>query len=73
MKIVACSIISPGPRDMFDLNMPKVTVTFEDGSKKELFTFYPDELSFSEAEFVGLTETEAYALRHRKDVAYLRA
>mgnify|MGYP007062853233 CR=1 FL=1 len=71
LKIITCTV-GPYPKDFLD-PMPKVTVTFEDGSKKELFTFYPDELSFSEAEFVGLTETEAYALRHRKDVAYLRA
>lgn len=71
-KIVKCQI-GPYPKDRFDLNMPKVRVEFEDGSQKELFHFYPDELSFSEGEFVGLTELEAHALHHRKDVAYLRS
>jgi hypothetical protein len=35
--------------------------------------FYPDELSFSEQEFIGLTREQAMSLRHRKDVAYLRS
>ena len=32
---------------------------------------YPDEISFHASEFIGLTEQEAHALRHRKDVAYV--
>lgn len=58
---------------MFDLSMPKVTVTFEDGSVKDLFQFYPDEIHFSESEFVGRTEAEAFAIRTKKDVDYLRS
>lgn len=72
MKIVRCTI-GPYPTGMFDLQMPKVTVDFEDGSTKELFSFYPDELSFRESEFIGLTEQQARDLRHRRDVAYLRS
>ncbi|MDA8651659.1 hypothetical protein N9L75_03695 [Porticoccaceae bacterium] len=53
--------------------MPKVTVIFEDGSSKELFKFYPDEISFRPSEFVGLTEEDARRLRQAKDVAYLKA
>jgi hypothetical protein len=53
--------------------MPSVTVTFDDGTTKTLFTFYPDELSFAESEFIGLTEGEARQLRFKKDVAYLRS
>jgi len=64
--------IGPMPSGMFD-PMPKVTVTFNDGSRKELFEFYPDEISFCPTEFEGLTETEARALRHKKDVAYIRS
>lgn len=70
-KIVSVKI-GPYPKGMFD-PMPKVVATFGDGSTEELFTFYPDELSFTEQEFVGLTKEEAMALRHRKDVAYLRS
>jgi|15BtaG_2_1085339.scaffolds.fasta_scaffold03482_7 hypothetical protein len=69
MKIIDCTI-GPYPKSLFD-QMPKVSVTFEDGSEKDLFSFYPDELSFSKSEFIGLTEDQAYQLRHRKDVRYL--
>jgi len=47
--------------------------TFVDGSTKTLFSFYPDEVSFQPAEFIGLTEEEAHSLFQRKDTAYLRA
>ena len=53
--------------------MPDVTVTFEDGEVKRLFEFYPDELSFTESEFIGLTEKEAHALFIQKDIEYLRS
>ena len=60
------------PEGMFD-PMPEVVATFEDGSTKKLFSFYPDEISFQPSEFVGLTEDEAKALRDRKDTAYLKS
>jgi len=75
MKITR-AIITPMPRPMplgmFD-PMPEVVATFEDGSSKSLFTFYPDEIQFRASEFIGLTEQEAMTLRHRKDVAYLQS
>jgi hypothetical protein len=37
--------IGPMPVSLFDA-MPKVTVTFDDGTQQELFQYYPDELSF---------------------------
>ena len=61
----------PRLREMFD-PMPEVIATFEDGSKT-LFKFYPDEISFRESEFVGLTEEEAHSLFQQKDTAYLRS
>jgi hypothetical protein len=70
--IAACKI-GPYPKSFFDLDMPKVAVTYNDGKEETLFTFYPDELSFSESEFVGLTREQAFTLRHRKDVSYLRS
>lgn len=69
--ITKCSI-GPMPNGITD-PMPKVHVTFDDGTDKDLFEYYPDEISFSEREFIGLTETAAYDLRHKKDVAYLRS
>ena len=75
MKITS-AIITPMPRPMphgmFD-PMPEVIATFEDGSTKALFSFYPDEISFQASEFIGLTEAEAKSLFHRKDVSYLKS
>lgn len=70
MKIKSVTI-GPMPKSLFD-EMPSVTATFEDGTVKKLFSYYPDEISFSESEFIGLTEAQAYKLRHSKDVAYLQ-
>jgi hypothetical protein len=55
-----------------DFEMPKVNATFDNGERKDLFSFYPDEISFSAGEFLGLSEEQAHNLRHKKDVAYLR-
>ena len=75
MKIKSVTITPmprPIPEGMFD-PMPEVVATFEDGSTKRLFSFFPDEVSFRAAEFVGLTEEEAHSLFQKKDTAYLRA
>jgi hypothetical protein len=71
MKIKSARITEM-PKKFGD-DMPKVIATFENGTEKELFWYYPDELHFTPEEFVGLTEDEAYELRHKKDVAYLRS
>ena len=46
--------------------------SFEDGTKSILFNYFPDELSFTEEEFIGLTKEEAMELFHKKDKEYLR-
>jgi hypothetical protein len=61
----------PLPEGFFD-PMPGLFVTMENGEELGLFTFYPDEISMEPEEFVGLTVDEAFGLRHKKDVAYLR-
>jgi hypothetical protein len=71
MKITAAHITAM-PQSIFDA-MPEVIVTLEDGSTRKLFSYYPDEISFTEDEFVGLTAPQAHELRHRKDVAYLQS
>lgn len=75
MKIKS-AIITPMPRPMpegmFD-DMPAVIATFEDDTVKRLFSFYPDEVSFTASMFVGLTEQEARSLFQRKDTDYLRS
>lgn len=66
------SIPRPKPAGFSDPT-PKVTATFDDGTCKELFSFYPDEIRFDEGELVGLTEAEAHELYHQKDITYLRS
>ena len=39
----------PKPIGLFD-PMPVVTATFDDGSRKQLFSFYPDEIRFDEGD-----------------------
>lgn len=62
----------PMPEGMFD-EMPSVTARFSDGTEEELFSFYPDEIDFSEEELIGLTREEAFELRRTKDTDYLQS
>ena len=75
MKITQVTITAmprPMPIGMFD-PMPEVIATFEDGTTKTLFSFFPDEISFRESEFIGLTEPDAHSLYQKKDISYLRS
>ena len=73
-RIVRIEYQMPRPKPAgFADSMPRVLATFDDGARKALFDFYPDEITFAEGELVGLTELEAHALRRAKDVAYLRS
>lgn len=75
MKIKSVTITPmprPMPLGMFD-PMPEVIATFEGGTTKSLFSFYPDEVSFRASEFIGLTEEGAHSLFQQKDTAYLRS
>jgi hypothetical protein len=69
MKIVS-AIITPMPKALFD-PMPEVVVILEDGTEQNLFSFYPDEITFTPQEFIGKTVQEAKQMRHQKDVSYL--
>lgn len=60
------------PEGMFD-PMPKVTVTYDDDSTEVLFSFYPDEINFREAEFIDKTREDALQLRQKKDVRFLQS
>ncbi len=63
--------ITAMPQRLLD-PMPKVMVIFEGTTEEvELFEFYPDEITFSSEEFLGLIEAEARALKTQKDRAYL--
>ena len=73
--IVKCSI-GPFPRPMsegtFD-PMPEVKVQFNNGDEKTLFELYPDEISFKESEFIGLTVESARRLNFEKDKRYIQS
>ena len=43
------------------------------GKEQKLFEFYPDEISFSSNEFVGLTIEEARHLKFEKDKKFLQS
>jgi hypothetical protein len=60
------------PESLFD-PMPEVHVTYEDGTKEFLFSYYPDEVSFNSKEFIGLTRSDAFRLHLTKDKAYLQS
>lgn len=70
MKVVSARITEQ-PKSLFD-DMPRVFVTTEDGTEHFLYQYYPDEISFTESEFIGLTLQECGALYTKKDLAYLR-
>lgn len=62
----------PMPGGMFD-QMPSVIVTLSNGETIILFEYFPDEISFVESEFIGLTVAEAESLHTKKDVKYLQS
>lgn len=63
--VPASLILNPGEQ--------AVWVEYAEGGPVELFRYYVDELRFTAAEFIGLTEDEARALHHRRDVEWLRS
>lgn len=73
--IVKCTI-GQFPRPMeqriFD-PMPEVKVQFSNGYEKTLIEFYPDEISFTESEFIGRTEESARRLKFEKDKRYIQS
>lgn len=71
LKIVSARITDM-PKGYFD-PMPQVWVTYEDNKEQMLFEYYPDEISFTPSEFVGLTRSEAIHLKFKKDKAYLQS
>lgn len=74
-KIIKCSIgpfPRPMPQGMFD-KMPEVKVVLENGEEHTLFDFYPDEISFTESEFIGLTLESAKRLKYVRDLKYIQS
>lgn len=71
MKIISATI-SAMPKCLFD-PMPVVTVTLEGGGTVRLFEYFPDEISFVPADFIGLTVEQARRLKYERDRAFLRS
>ena len=69
MKVIQ-SRITEQPKSLFD-PIPRVYVTLENGVEEFLFDYYPDEISFTPSEFIGLTIEECRHLKFKKDKHYL--
>ena len=64
-RIVSAEITAgpgPLPAGAFD-QAPQVLATLEDGKRVELFSYYPQERSFTPDDFVGLTVDEGRRLK----------
>ena len=73
MEKIVEARITEMPKSMFD-PMPKVMVKLEGATEEELlFEYYPDEISFTAGEFIGLTKAEACSLKCERDSCWLRS
>jgi len=70
--VITSARITAMPKDFFD-PMPQVHATLENGKEEFLFEYYPDEISFSASEFVGLTIEQAKHLKFQKDKKFLQS
>ncbi len=64
-KIKLCEITELGYTN-------EVDVMYDDGSVEMIFRYYPDELTFDEHEFIGLTKEGAQELFRLRDMTYFR-
>ena len=71
-KIWACRI-EPGCNVEFSAPVVWVIYDGPDGAEHKLFDYFPEEISFTPDEFIGLTEDEAFDLKVKKDEAYMHA
>jgi len=71
MKIISARITAM-PKSFFD-PMPKVYITLENEVEEFLYEYYPDEISFTTSEFIGLTKDEAIHLKFVKDKRFLQS
>lgn len=69
--VIDSAVITRMPLSMFD-PMPEVKVRLKGETEyKYLFTFYPDEISFTAGEFLGLSFAQALDLKRKKDKQFL--
>lgn len=71
MRKIVSVRITPLPQQIGD-PLPEVWAKFADGPEKLLFTYFPDEISFQESDFVGLTEEQATLFKFGRDRAFLQ-
>lgn len=69
--VITSARITAMPTELLD-DMPQVYVTIN-GKEEYLFEYYPDELTFTPEEFIGLTTDEARTLKFEKDKMYLQS
>lgn len=50
-----------------------ISAVMSNGDEEKLFSYYPDELSFSSSEFIGKTAQESRQIFSAKDIAYIQA
>jgi hypothetical protein len=62
-RVRAAQIISGRYRNI-------VMVEFTDGSVEDVLSYYNDELSFCESEFIGKTKEQCHKMFLQKDIAY---
>ena len=68
-RVVKCRITEQ-PESFFD-PLPKVMVTLDNNTEQCVFEYYPDEISFTPNEFIGLTLDECRHLKFVKDKKFL--
>lgn len=50
-----------------------IDVEYEDGTKEELISFFPDEIRLVPDTFIDMTRDQAIRYYHNEDIAYLRS
>ena len=70
-KIVKARITAM-PKKLTD-PIPEVHVELDNGTELKLFDYFPEEISFTPEEFIGLDLIQARELKYKKDLAYLQS
>jgi hypothetical protein len=71
MNVITEARITAQPKDWTD-PMPRVYITIG-GTEMFLYEYYPDEITLTADEFVGLTLEQSLTLKGKKDRAYLQS
>lgn len=72
MRKIVKAWITDLPKKLGD-PLPEVWIRLSDGTEKKLFQYYPDEISFTDSELIGLTEEQARALKFGRDRSYIQS